>query len=84
MEKRRLGRSNLEVMPLRLGGNVFGWTSDGATSFRVLDAFVDAGFGARETREATVSEGSCGSPRSRSDRPVPASPTFSDLLDFTK
>lgn len=44
MEKRKLGRSNLEVLPLCLGGNVFGWTIDEATSFRILDAFVDAGF----------------------------------------
>lgn len=31
------------VAPLALGGNVFGWTADEATSFRILDAFVDAG-----------------------------------------
>jgi aryl-alcohol dehydrogenase-like predicted oxidoreductase len=43
MEKRRLGRSTLMVSPLCLGGNVFGWSADEATSFAVLDAFVDAG-----------------------------------------
>jgi aryl-alcohol dehydrogenase-like predicted oxidoreductase len=43
MEKRRIGSSNLEVAPLALGGNVFGWTADSTTSFDVLDAFVDAG-----------------------------------------
>jgi aryl-alcohol dehydrogenase-like predicted oxidoreductase len=32
------------VAPLALGGNVFGWTADEATSFAVLDAFVDGGF----------------------------------------
>lgn len=31
------------VAPLALGGNVFGWTADAQTSFRILDAFVDAG-----------------------------------------
>jgi aryl-alcohol dehydrogenase-like predicted oxidoreductase len=31
------------VAPLALGGNVFDWTADEATSFAVLDAFVDAG-----------------------------------------
>ncbi|HET9356436.1 MAG TPA: aldo/keto reductase [Sphingomicrobium sp.] len=31
------------VAPLALGGNVFGWTADEAASFRILDAFVDAG-----------------------------------------
>ncbi len=43
MEKRKLGHSVLEVSPLCLGGNVFGWTADEATSFRLFDAFVDAG-----------------------------------------
>lgn len=43
MEKRRLGRSNLMVSPLCLGGNVFGWTADEPTSFKVLDAFMEAG-----------------------------------------
>jgi aryl-alcohol dehydrogenase-like predicted oxidoreductase len=43
MNKRRLGTSDLEVAPLALGGNVFGWTADEATSFAILDAFVAAG-----------------------------------------
>ncbi len=43
VEKRPLGSSEIEVAPLALGGNVFGWTADEATSFRILDAFVDAG-----------------------------------------
>jgi aryl-alcohol dehydrogenase-like predicted oxidoreductase len=42
MEKRRIGSSDLEIAPLVLGGNVFGWTADEAVSFRILDAFVDA------------------------------------------
>ncbi|MET8475538.1 aldo/keto reductase [Streptomyces sp. NPDC006422] len=40
---RKLGTSDLEVFPLSLGGNVFGWTADDATSFEVLDAYVAAG-----------------------------------------
>ena len=43
MRYRKLGQSNLDVAPLALGGNVFGWTADQKTSFRLLDAFVDAG-----------------------------------------
>jgi aryl-alcohol dehydrogenase-like predicted oxidoreductase len=43
MQKRRLGSSDLEIAPLALGGNVFGWTADEATSFAILDAFVDVG-----------------------------------------
>ena len=42
-EKRAVGNSGLKVAPLALGGNVFGWTADEATSFRILDVFVDAG-----------------------------------------
>ena len=38
----RLGRSGLEVFPLCLGGNVFGWTADEETSFTVLDAYTGA------------------------------------------
>jgi len=43
MQKRRIGRSEVQVTPLMFGGNVFGWTADEATSFSILDAFVDAG-----------------------------------------
>ena len=43
MDLRRLGRSELMVSPLCFGGNVFGWTADEATSFALLDRFVDAG-----------------------------------------
>ena len=43
VEKRPLGHSGIEVAPLALGGNVFGWTADEATSFDILDAFVEAG-----------------------------------------
>jgi len=43
MRKRRIGKSELEIVPLAVGGNVFGWTADEATSFALLDAFVDAG-----------------------------------------
>jgi len=44
MEKRRLGKSSIEVAPLTFGGNVFGWTADAAMSFRLLDGFLAAGF----------------------------------------
>ena len=43
VEKRAIGDSGIEVAPLALGGNVFGWTADEATSFAILDAFVEAG-----------------------------------------
>src|SRR5258708_9974228 len=44
--KRKLGNSGLEIAPIVFGGNVFGWTADEATSFRLLDAFVAAEFNA--------------------------------------
>ncbi|MET7612112.1 aldo/keto reductase [Streptomyces seoulensis] len=40
---RKLGSSSLEVFPLALGGNVFGWTADRDTSFAVLDAYHSVG-----------------------------------------
>lgn len=39
----RIGTSDLDVFPLTLGGNVFGWTADRDASFAVLDAFVAGG-----------------------------------------
>ncbi|WP_445394751.1 aldo/keto reductase [Streptomyces sp. LE64] len=40
---RPLGPSGLDVFPLALGGNVFGWTADTSQTFAVLDAYADAG-----------------------------------------
>lgn len=48
----RLPRTDLEVLPLNLGGNTFGWTSDRETSFAVLDAFVAAGGSFIDTADA--------------------------------
>jgi len=52
MEFRKLGRTELNVSPLCFGGNVFGWTVDEATSFSLLDRFVDAGFNFIDTADA--------------------------------
>jgi aryl-alcohol dehydrogenase-like predicted oxidoreductase len=51
MNKRKLGNSGLEVAPLALGGNVFGWTVDEPTGFQLLDAFVAAGFNLVDTAD---------------------------------
>lgn len=51
MQKRRLGRTDLSIAPLVLGGNVFGWTADEKTSFDLLDRFVDAGLNAIDTAD---------------------------------
>ncbi|CAN5544700.1 aldo/keto reductase [soil metagenome] len=51
MQLRPLGRSGLDVSPLAFGGNVFGWTVDEPTSFRLLDAWLDAGFNFVDTAD---------------------------------
>ena len=51
MKKRKLGNSGLQVAPLALGGNVFGWTIDEPASFQVLDAFAAAGFNFVDTAD---------------------------------
>jgi len=51
MQPRPLGGSGLTVAPLAFGGNVFGWTADEATSFNLLDAFVDDGFNLIDTAD---------------------------------
>lgn len=42
--KRKIGKSDLEVVPFALGGNVFGWTANEKESFDILDKYADAGF----------------------------------------
>jgi aryl-alcohol dehydrogenase-like predicted oxidoreductase len=42
-ELRDIGASGMKISRLVLGGNVFGWTADKATSFRILDRFAEAG-----------------------------------------
>jgi aryl-alcohol dehydrogenase-like predicted oxidoreductase len=51
MKKRKLGNSGIETSPLALGGNVFGWTVDEPTSYKILDAFVVAGFNLIDTAD---------------------------------
>jgi aryl-alcohol dehydrogenase-like predicted oxidoreductase len=51
MEFKKLGRTELKVSPLCFGGNVFGWTVDEATSFSLLDRFVDAGLNFIDTAD---------------------------------
>jgi aryl-alcohol dehydrogenase-like predicted oxidoreductase len=51
MEQRQLGRSGIAIPPLVFGGNVFGWSADAATSFKLLDALVDGGLNAIDTAD---------------------------------
>lgn len=51
MQKRKLGRSGLQISPLVFGGNVFGWTLDEASSHAILDQFVGAGFDCIDTAD---------------------------------
>lgn len=52
MQTRPLGSTGFDIAPLVLGGNVFGWTVNEAESFRLLDAFVDAGLNAIDTADS--------------------------------
>lgn len=52
MQHRRLGQTDIEIAPLVLGTNVFGWTADEKTSFEILDAFVAGGFTAIDTADS--------------------------------
>jgi aryl-alcohol dehydrogenase-like predicted oxidoreductase len=52
MQYRSLGQTGMQVSPLMLGGNVFGFTADEATSFDILDAFVAGGGNFIDTADA--------------------------------
>lgn len=47
----KLGDSTIDVSRICFGGNVFGWTADKETSFKLLDAFVDMGFNFIDTAD---------------------------------
>ena len=49
----KIGATSLDVFPLCLGGNVFGWTADEKQSFAVLDAYARAGGNFIDTAEST-------------------------------
>jgi len=51
MRKVRIGTSDLEVAPINLGGNVFGWTLDEQQSFAILDEFLAGGFNFIDTAD---------------------------------
>ena len=57
MRTRELGGSGISVGPLAFGGDVSGWTADEATSFRLLDASVDAGFNLIDTADVKRCDG---------------------------
>ena len=50
--RKRLGSTGLETSAVILGGNVFGWTIDAATSFDILDRFLDSGLNTIDTADA--------------------------------
>ncbi|GAA2052709.1 aldo/keto reductase [Williamsia deligens] len=47
-----IGSSDLDVFPLMLGANTFGWTSDEQASHSILDAFVKGGGNAVDTADS--------------------------------
>lgn len=51
MRKKILGKTGLEIAPVVVGGNVFGWTIDEQQSFKMLDAFAEHGFNFIDTAD---------------------------------
>ena len=51
MEKRILGKTDLNIAPIVFGGNVFGWTINEQKSFEILDHFVESGFNFIDTAD---------------------------------
>lgn len=51
MKKKEIGNSGIKIAPFAFGGNVFGWTVDEKESFKLLDAFVDAGLNCIDTAD---------------------------------
>ncbi len=51
MDKVKIGKSDLEVARINLGGNVFGWTLDEKKSFEILDGFAKSGFNFIDTAD---------------------------------
>jgi len=52
MQKKKLGRTNLEISPIVFGGNVFGWTLDEKESFKILDQLFEKGFTTIDTSDS--------------------------------
>ncbi|WP_231490035.1 aldo/keto reductase [Pedobacter sp. Leaf170] len=51
MEKRILGKTDLNIAPIVFGGNVFGWTVDEQKSFEILNQFIESGFNFIDTAD---------------------------------
>lgn len=51
MKKIKIGTTDLQVAPINLGGNVFGWTLNEKESFDILDEFFDAGYNFIDTAD---------------------------------
>lgn len=45
----QFGKSDIQIIPLIFGGNVFGWTLNESQSFDILDDFMAKGFNAIDT-----------------------------------
>ncbi len=51
MNLKKLGKTDIQTAPIVFGGNVFDWTIDEEQSFKILDAFVEAGFNTIDTAD---------------------------------
>ena len=51
MQRIKLGKSDLEVPSICIGGNVYGWTVSEADAFRQLDSALEAGLNFIDTAD---------------------------------
>lgn len=51
MKKVTINNTGIEIAPINLGGNVFGWTLDKKQSFDILDKFAEGGFNFIDTAD---------------------------------
>jgi aryl-alcohol dehydrogenase-like predicted oxidoreductase len=56
----KINSTDLDVFPIALGGNVFGWTADEAESFAVLEAYVAGGGNFIDTADSSWAPGNFG------------------------
>lgn len=52
MQKKQLGKTDLQIPPIVFGGNVFGWTLDEKESFAMLDEVYEKGFTTIDTADS--------------------------------
>lgn len=52
MQKKQLGKTDLQTPPIIFGGNIFGWTLNEKESFKMLDSLLEKGFNFIDTADS--------------------------------